>query len=206
LLPKLKFGKIILIMFNLKNLFRKSNLNFQKEFNNSFKRSFTIIELLVVVAVIGLLASVVLVSLKGVKGEARDARRKTDLKAIQTALEMYYNDNNKYPTPGNGWDVGYHYDAPGRTEWLELEALLAPYLTQLPVDPRWPKNNPATDPYKWQGYMYYDRDVPAGQTSADRGKGYTLIAYITETNQEPGCIFGWYQEHHPNRYLCISGH
>jgi type II secretion system protein G len=189
-----------------KNLFRKFNLNFQKELNNSFKRSFTIFELLVAIAVIGLLVSIVFVSLNEMKAKARDAKRKTDLKAIQTALKMYYNDNNKYPTPGDGWEVGYHYNEQGRSEWLMLETALAPYLAQLPVDPRWPKNNPQTDDYRGQGYMYYDYDVPGGQTSADRGKGYTLIAYITETKQEPGCIFDWYQNNHPNRYLCVSGH
>lgn len=58
---------------------------------------FTLIELLVVVAIIGILASIVLVSLNGARMKARDARRISDLKAIQTALELYATTHGKYP-------------------------------------------------------------------------------------------------------------
>jgi prepilin-type N-terminal cleavage/methylation domain-containing protein len=61
------------------------------------KRGFTLIELLVVIAIIGILASIVLVSLNSAKQKARDARRISDVKNIQIALEEYYNDNLKYP-------------------------------------------------------------------------------------------------------------
>ncbi len=60
------------------------------------KKGFTLIELLVVVAIIGILSSVVLASLNSAREKARDARRKSDLKQIQNALEMYYNDCGTY--------------------------------------------------------------------------------------------------------------
>jgi len=60
-------------------------------------KGFTLIELLVVIAVIGLLSTIVMVSLNSARAKARDARRKEDLKSIRTALEMYYNDNNNIP-------------------------------------------------------------------------------------------------------------
>lgn len=53
-------------------------------------QGFTLIELLVVIAIIGLLSSVVLVSLNSARMKARDARRIVDLKQIRLALEMYY--------------------------------------------------------------------------------------------------------------------
>lgn len=62
---------------------------------------FTLIELLVVVAIIGVLSSVVLASLSDARSSARDARRMADLRNMQTALELYYNDHDKYP--GETW-------------------------------------------------------------------------------------------------------
>lgn len=71
------------------------------------KSGFTLIELLVVIAIIGILASVVLASLSQARNKAKDAKRISDMKQIQTALELYYNDNGRYPPPvsGNGsWE------------------------------------------------------------------------------------------------------
>jgi len=61
------------------------------------KRGFTLIELLVVIAIIGILSSIVVASLSGAKGSGRDAKRISDIKNIQLALALYYNDNLKYP-------------------------------------------------------------------------------------------------------------
>lgn len=61
------------------------------------EKGFTLIELLVVIAIIGILSSVVLASLNSARRKSRDARRQADLKQLQTALELYYNDNNAYP-------------------------------------------------------------------------------------------------------------
>ena len=62
------------------------------------KKGFTLIELLVVVAIIGLLATLSIVALNTARAKARDAKRVGDIKQIQTALELYYNDNSGYPT------------------------------------------------------------------------------------------------------------
>ena len=67
------------------------------------KQGFTLIELLVVIAIIGLLSTLSIVALNQARARARDARRLADVKQIQTALEMYYNDKGGYPaavTPG----------------------------------------------------------------------------------------------------------
>ena len=60
------------------------------------KPGFTLIELLVVIAVIGLLSSLVVVSVGGARGKARDSRRQSDMKQITSAQELYYNDNRVY--------------------------------------------------------------------------------------------------------------
>ena len=62
------------------------------------KKGFTLIELLVVVAIIGLLSTLSIVALNTARAKARDARRVSDIKQIQTALEVYLSENGAYPT------------------------------------------------------------------------------------------------------------
>jgi general secretion pathway protein G len=61
------------------------------------QKGFTLIELLVVIAIIGLLSTLAVVALNNARQKSRDAKRVSDVKQIQTALELYYNDANTYP-------------------------------------------------------------------------------------------------------------
>jgi general secretion pathway protein G len=62
------------------------------------QKGFTLIELLVVIAIIGVLAGLLLVNLIGIRQRARDAQRKSDLRQIQSAIELYRADSGSYPT------------------------------------------------------------------------------------------------------------
>lgn len=61
------------------------------------QKGFTLIELLVVIAIIGLLSTLAVVALNNARQKSRDAKRVSDIKQVQTALELYYNDVNSYP-------------------------------------------------------------------------------------------------------------
>ncbi|MEI7451750.1 MAG: FISUMP domain-containing protein [Candidatus Falkowbacteria bacterium] len=61
------------------------------------KHGFTLIELLVVIAIIGILATIAVVALQNARAKARDARRVADVKQVQTALELFFNDMQRYP-------------------------------------------------------------------------------------------------------------
>ncbi len=65
--------------------------------NVASKKGFTIIELLVVVAIIALIAAGLFVLFSGPRANSRDARREADMKQIQNALNLYTNRTGTYP-------------------------------------------------------------------------------------------------------------
>jgi prepilin-type N-terminal cleavage/methylation domain-containing protein len=62
------------------------------------KSGFTIIELIVVIMVIGILATIGVISYNGVQAKTRDAQRASQISIIQDALEKYYSKNGEYPS------------------------------------------------------------------------------------------------------------
>jgi prepilin-type N-terminal cleavage/methylation domain-containing protein len=70
---------------------------------NKFKnlrssRGFTIVELLIVIIVIAILATLVITAYNGVQAKARDVKRQSDAESVQKAAEAYNADNGSYPT------------------------------------------------------------------------------------------------------------
>jgi prepilin-type N-terminal cleavage/methylation domain-containing protein len=71
-----------------------------------FATAFTLIELIVVVAIIGVLSTLVILNFSGAQASARDANKRSDLKQYQTALEVYANrSNGLYPLKATTTDL-----------------------------------------------------------------------------------------------------
>lgn len=79
-------------------------------------RGFTLAELLIVIAIIGILSTVVLASLDKAREKGRDSNRITEIKELQLALELYY-------------------DANDRTYPADLSSLSPTYISVVPKDP-----------------------------------------------------------------------
>jgi prepilin-type N-terminal cleavage/methylation domain-containing protein len=76
------------------------------------RRGFTLVELMIVMGLLGILASVVLNNFIGTIAKGRDARRKDDLKQIAKGLEAFATDFGGYPASEDGKVMGCR-DAPG---------------------------------------------------------------------------------------------
>jgi len=88
---------------------------------------FTLIELIVVIAIIGILAAFLTVNYITVRQRARDAQRKSDLRQIQSALELYRSDQENYPTVLQACGNPFSFtNASGTT---------TTYMTKVPCDP-----------------------------------------------------------------------
>lgn len=59
---------------------------------------FTIVELLIVIVIIGILATLVIVTFSGIQQKARDTARKTDINALDSHIEAFYANSGNYPT------------------------------------------------------------------------------------------------------------
>jgi prepilin-type N-terminal cleavage/methylation domain-containing protein len=101
----------------------------------SRSRGFTLIELLVVIAIIGVLSSIALASLNSARSKGNDAKRVSDLREVQKALETYASDNGgNYPVSGsyrsqcNAWG--------GYTSSTVIPGLVPNYISAVPADPQ----------------------------------------------------------------------
>ena len=135
-----------------------------KKFKN--KNGFTLIELLVIISIIGFLASAALVAFNSARMKARDARRLADMVQIQKALDLYYQDNSRYP--GNtdndcsGWDTGFY----GAGDVFIAPLVTGGFMKNVPGDPLYTS--------QCGGYRYYRYGAGTSGCPVGNGAFYVL--------------------------------
>lgn len=99
-------------------------------------KGFTLIELLVVIAIIGLLSTLAVVALNNARQKSRDAKRVSDVKQVSTALELYFADNNGYPTAASAITLGDStHVCLDKGGFVESCATPPTYMGQVPSNP-----------------------------------------------------------------------
>ncbi|MBW9265956.1 MAG: type II secretion system major pseudopilin GspG [Candidatus Thiodiazotropha sp. (ex. Lucinisca nassula)] len=95
-------------------------------------KGFTLIEVMVVVVILSILAAIVVPKIMDRPEQARITKAKSDIRALEAALNLYRLDNMIYPTTDQGLEalVSKPTDSPEPRNWKE-----GGYLDRLPVDP-----------------------------------------------------------------------
>lgn len=107
---------------------------------------FTLIELLVSVSIIGILVTIGIASFATINKQAHDAKRKSDIEQLRSALEMYRADNKSYPAVGC---------ASTTCTAVDVQTMLTDLVGYMPVIP--------TDPIKTQVYYYRPEEQVDGK-------------------------------------------
>lgn len=134
------------------------------------KSAFTLIELLIVVAIIGVLSVVGLIAYGNFLKNSRDAKRQSDLKIIQSALEDYHADLLFYPTAAGlvlSQAVSFDSDI-GRGSGT-APSTKKTYLNVVPKDP----TSSTTTPY-----CYTTTPANCDNSASNRCSSYTLYAKL----------------------------
>jgi len=115
------------------------------------KQGFTLIEILVVLAIIALLISVIVVSTGPQREKAKDAKRQTDIREIMNVMGMCYSDDGQYP------DITV--DASSIVTNTSIASSVKTYLSPFPKDSDganyYGKANAVTPPATRQQYCIY---------------------------------------------------
>lgn len=111
------------------------------------RKSFTLIELLVVIAIIASLSALFLPNFMAARERARDSQRKSDLRQIQKALELYKQDQVSvaFPTPDVSATCGSSCFPNSGSQWINATTNSI-YMNTVPKDPNRTTNG---------GYYYY---------------------------------------------------
>jgi len=136
--------------------------------------AFTIVELLIVIVVIAILATISVVAYNGIQSRAYNSQRKNDIAAMIKALELYYVDNGRYPAPTGSPDAYMCLSSPGWNCWgagTGNSLVSTQYISKIPQDPQFVDNDGCSLPNPYLSRMY-------AYSTNSAGSGYRIGAYL----------------------------
>lgn len=149
---------------------------------NKHKNGFTLIELIVIIAVVSLLASIVAASLRSANLQAKITHRVADLNQVRAALEVYFNTNGSYPSP-NGVFRSECSAWGGFDANNVIPGLVPTYMSGFPSDPSMDKiNNSSCYIYASNGVDYVFLDFAV----TDPGFDYSSQPALTDPSRDGG--------------------
>ena len=163
------------------------------------KKAFTLIELLIVVAIIGILAAIAVPNFLNAQVRAKLSRVYGDLRSLGTAIEMYQLDNNTYPGGAEFW-AGTKWWAKHTYRYHVLTTPIS-YIGSIPLDPFQMPLPPDMVNTIWDGGYVYDDSSRTGHTLDVYGKSYEY------TVRSPGPALDWSLAHasYVNYYAASNG-
>jgi type II secretion system protein G len=97
------------------------------------RKAFTLIELLIVVAIIAILAAIAVPNFLEAQTRSKVSRAKADMRTIATAMESYQVDNNGYTAGSGGLNPGENFPQNAKKGYVRLVKPI-PYITSIPSD------------------------------------------------------------------------
>ncbi len=139
-----------------------------------YNKGFTLIELMVVLSIIGLLSSIVFTSLNSAREKAKVAKAQTEIKQLESAINMLYNETGFYPGMQSLSPCIQNPEIYLNTPEAGVSATdgtfpswRGPYMSTVPLDP-------------WGTNYYYDPDYACGATT-NGCRGSTTAARVVQS-------------------------
>lgn len=184
---------------NLMKLFQRKETFASVKLPVTRKRGFTLVELLIVITIITILATIIVISFVNAQAKSRDGKRRADVRTIANALQAYHMDTKSWrvlgPPPDNagtgfvvgglprgfGWfnktGTGANYPAKS----IAVALVERKFLIEALKDPKMTNNNDITDNFQY--YIWYcPSDISLGDFA--NYNGLAVLAKLESPNQQ----------------------
>jgi type II secretion system protein G len=140
------------------------------------RQAFTLIELLIVVAIIGILAAIAVPNFLNAQTRAKIARAESDMRNLKVGIDSYQIDNNIYPTARSSPRTGQICQQIVLSARFYVLTTPVAYMSSIPSDPFWNQMS-EVDPVFFDTYDYFDDWSCINCDNSESGSGTRGFSY-----------------------------